>query len=302
MKLISFKDSRRLLNDALQLLLKNDPLRLAGATSFFSTFALPPILLILIQLMGLMFNRREMGRNLVQRLSSVVGQDSVQPIINAIRGFRGLAQSWPVAIFGSLFMLFVATTLFKIIKSSFNQLWMIRMAAGKENIRSVLFSRLRSLLVIVVAGVLFLASLLIESMQTLLGNYLSESWPGIASVFNVAFTQLLSLLVVTAWFTVLFRYLPDGRPTWRIALTGAFITSILFNTGKVVLHVALPGSNLGVLYGTSTSVVLLLLFVFYSSIILYFGAAFTKVYSDYMKKPIQPLTNALYYTMSDVAG
>lgn len=299
MKLISFKDSRKLLNDALQLLLKNDPLRLAGATSFFSTFALPPILLIVIQLLGLIFNRHEMSQNLFDRLSSILGKDSVHLVVNAIRGFRGLAQSWPIAIIGSLFLIFVATTLFKIIKSSFNQLWMIRLA-GKENIRSVLFSRLRSLLVIGLAGVLFLAALMLEGLQAILGRFLAESWPSVGLIFNVTFTQLLSLLVVTTWFTALFRYLPDGRPSWTVALTGALLTSILFNIGKVVLHWALPGSNLGVLYGTSTSVVLLLLFVFYSSIILYFGAAFTKVYSEYRNQPIQPLSNALFYKLADV--
>lgn len=293
------KDIPVLFKDAFRLLISNDPLRLAGATAFFTSFALPPILIILTQILGLLFNRKNVSTNLYHRLEEIVGRDSTHQVITTLRGFRGLAHNWLVAIGGFVFMIFVATTLFKVIKSSLNQLWMIRMPV-RQNFRSTLEERMRSLAVILIAGILFMASVLAESLQVLLGNYLQEMLPQVALILNSVLTQIISVIVVTAWFAVMFRYLPDGRPTWKVSLTGALLTSLLFTVGKVVLKRLLPGSNIGVIFGASASLVLLLLFVFYSSMILYFGAAFTKVWSIYRQKPIRPLRDALFFEYADI--
>ena len=283
---------------AFRLLVNNDPMRLAGATAFFTTFALPPILLILIQLLGLLFNRRNISRELLLRLSNIVGRDSVHQIIGTIKAFRGLAINWPVTILGFIFLVFVATTLFKIIQSSFNQLWMIR-RTGNHSFGMAMGTRFKSFLVILFTGLLFAASLFTESLQLIFGKYITELMPGVAMLFNNVLTIIISLLTVWAWFAVLFRYLPDGKPAWKVAFTGALVTSILFNLGKYLLGMLLPNSNIGVIYGTSASIVLLLLFVFYSSLILYYGAAFTKVWSDYIGQPIQPVDNAIFYAYAN---
>ena len=96
---------------------------------------------------------------------------------------------------------------------------------------------------------------------------------------------------------MVFRYLPDGRPEWKIAFAGAFLTALLFTIGKVILHWLLTYSNINTLYGTSASIVLLLLFVFYSSLILYYGAAFTKVWAIHKQNPIRPLPHAIHYRL-----
>ncbi|GGH83022.1 membrane protein [Filimonas zeae] len=293
------KDITGLFRESFRLLISNDPLRLAGATAFFTSFALPPILIILTQILGLLFNRKNVSTNLYHRLEEIVGRDSTQQVITTLRGFRGLAHNWLVAIGGFVFMIFVATTLFKVIKSSLNQLWMIRVPV-RQNFRATMEDRLRSLAVILIAGVLFMASVLAESLQVLLGNYLQEILPQTAVIVNSILTQIVSITVVTTWFAVMFRYLPDGKPTWKVAITGALLTSLLFTVGKVVLKRLLPGSNIGLIFGTSASLVLLLLFVFYSSMILYFGAAFTKVWSQYKQKPIRPLRDALFFEYADI--
>jgi membrane protein len=287
------------LKAAFQLLQINDPLRLAGATAFFASFALPPILLILIQVMGLLFNRRSIGKQLFLRLGDTVGQESAHQVVITLRGFRGLAQTWPVAIALFLFLLFVSTTLLKVIRSSLNQLWMIRITV-KENFLQSILGRLRSLIVIGAAGILFLAGLMAESAHAFLGTYMQNLYPGVAFVFNGVFTQLVSLIIVTAWFTVLFRYLPDARPDWKVAFAGALLTGVLFNIGKLLLRRLLSGGNLGLLYGASASAVLLMLFIFYSAIIFYYGAAFTKTWSEYKNRPMQPLRKATFYELADV--
>ncbi|CAN5821992.1 YihY/virulence factor BrkB family protein [soil metagenome] len=293
------KDVANQLKNALKLLVQNDPMRLAGATSFFTTFALPPILLILIQILSLLFNRRTISRRLFNQLEGIVGSESVHQLISTLRGFRGLASNWPITIAGFIFLLFVASTLFKVIQSSLNQLWMIR-KTGDKKFKMAMVARVKSVLVIVFTGLLFLTSLVAESLKTIFGNYLQELLPATAIYFNNTITTLLSITIVWMWFTVLFRYLPDGRPTWKVALTGGFLTSILFNIGKVVLKNLLPNSNIGELYGASASIVLLLLFVFYSSLIFYYGAAFTKVWGEHLQQPIKPMFNASLYGYKDI--
>ena len=284
---------------AYKLLVKNDPMRLAGATAFFTTFALPPILLILIQLLSLLFNRRSISHQLFVQLSDIIGRDSVRQLIGTLRGFRGLASNLPIAIAGFIFLLFVATTLFKVVQSSLNQLWMIR-KKGRQKFNRAILNRVKSVLVIVFTGLLFIASMIAESFKAFFGKHLEELLPAVSIYLNNTISTILSIAIVWMWFTVMFRYLPDGRPSWKTALTGGLLTSILFNIGKVVLRWLLPGSNIGAVYGASASIVLLLLFVFYSSLIFYYGAAFTKVWSIYRKEPIVPVYQASLYDYTDI--
>ena len=293
------QDIGKQLREAFRLLGRNDPMRLAGATAFFTTFALPPILLILIQLLSLIFNRRSISRQLFSQLSGIVGRDSVHQLIGTLRAFRGLTSNPTLAILGFLFLLFVATTLFKVIQSSVNQLWMIRIT-GKKKFKSELRTRIKSALVIVFTGLLFLASLIAESLKAFFGRHLEDLVPALSIYVNNTIATILSISIVWIWFTMLFRYLPDGQPKWKVAFAGGLLTSILFNIGKVILTYLLPNSNIGEVYGTSASIVLLLLFVFYSSLIFYYGAAFTKVWSVHQRQPIEPMYNASLYDYADV--
>jgi membrane protein len=109
--------------------------------------------------------------------------------------------------------------------------------------------------------------------------------------------HIVSLVVVTAWFFILFRFLPDGRPHWTLAFTGAFVTGALFTIGKYFLHWVLT-NEIQELYGGSGAMVLILLFVFYSSLILYFGAAFTRAWAIHCDSHIEPLPHASLYHIS----
>ncbi len=289
----------RLLKDAFTEFRSNDPLRLAGATAFFTTFALPPILMILILALGSIFNRRMISRQLFTRLEGMLGEGAVDQLINTLRGFRDLAQNRILTVGILIFLIFVATTLFKVINSSINQIWKIRVEA-KRNVGQRLKARMQSVLVILFTGVLFLSSLLGDAVQAFLGKYVNQLWPEIGPYFNGALNYIISVIIVTLWFVALFRYLPDARISWRSAFVGGLLTSILFNLGKLVLGYLLLSGNIGSLYGASGSLVLLLLFVFYSSFILYFGAAFTKVWALNHKDPIKPLSYAIHYKQVEV--
>lgn len=288
-----------ILLESFKVLGENDPLRLAGATAFFSTFALPPILIILIQVLGLVFNRRSISDQLFDRLTQLIGSNSVDQIIVTLHGFRHLAQNWYITIGGFIFLVFVATTLFKVIKSSVNQIWKIRTEAHR-NVKNMLRSRLQSVIVILAAGLLFLAGLFVESAQALLGKYLNEFWQGSSSILNSALNPILSVIIVTTWFAVLFRYLPDARSGWKVCIAGGLVTALLFSIGKYLLSWLLTYSNISTLYGASGSIVLLLLFVFYSSFILYYGVSFTKLWAEYSDQPIKPLPYASSYELQEI--
>jgi membrane protein len=281
-------------------LLKNDPLRMAGATAFFTTFALPPILVILIQVFRLIVDPQTIRLELFKSLSEIVGPEAVRQLVDVLGALRGLANNWVITAAGFLFLLFVATTLFKVIKSSINQIWKIR-PVHKQGFIKTMNSRAQSILVILVAGVLFMLGIVAETIRAFIGDYIFDFSPSLSFYFNGALRYVVSIVVVTLWFWMVFRYLPDGKPAWSVAFAGALLTSILFSLGKIVLQWLLSYSNITTLYGTSASIVLLLLFVFYSALILYYGAAFTKMWGLYKSIPIIPKKHAIHYTIIECA-
>lgn len=282
--------------DAGKLLAANDPLRMAGATAFFTTFALPPMLIIIVRALGLFINKREVGREVMDKVGNVLGQDGRDQIRSVIEGVRSFQLS-PIAtglIF--MFLIFVATTLFMVIKDSINQLWHIQVNR-KRHFLSVLLSRLKAMGFILFTGVLFLAVMAIEIVQAYLGPHISQISPQLGNYMHGLLNHFVSLAVVTIWFFILFRFLPDGRPRTRVNLAGALVAGLLFTVGKYVLRWALSG-NIKDLYGNSGALVVIMLFVFYSSLILYYSAAFTRKWGVFCNEEIMPLPHASVYQIT----
>ena len=289
------------LRKSLALLRKNDPMRMAGATAFFTTFALPPIVFILSQLFGLFIGRGNMGHGLIENISNTLGKEGAEQVRQVVRSISGFSDSWYVIVFGFLFLIFVATTLFTEIKNSLNQLWKISV---KEHpgLLFELSGRAKSFAVILLTGILFFADLFLESFEIIAGNYIDEIWPWGSLYFKSATQQIASVIIVAAWFVFIFRFLADGRPTWKASLIGGLLAGILFIAGKLLLRFLLVGSNIGDLYGAAGSFVLVLLFVFYSSFILYYGASFIAVYSEMKQWQIMAGGNAYKYRIQKIKG
>jgi len=285
---------------AFKLFKKNDPLRLAGATAFFANFALPPILLILIRLFGFFVDRKTFATQLFERLSSILDDSSITQIRQILRNIRGVDYNWWATILSFVFFVFVATTLFGVIKNSLDQIWNI----GLNEKMGILFNlklRGRSMIIILLAGILFFVGLLTDSIQALIGTYLNPAAPTFGKIFLLILNEILFIAIVTIWFAVLFRFLTNGRPSWKAAIIGGLLTGTLFTVGKYILRIMLPLSNIGNVYGASGSIVLIMLFVFYSSLIFYFGACFVKVLSDTGRKQIRPIKGAFLYELKEIA-
>jgi membrane protein len=284
----------RSLRPAFRLFRKNDPLRMAGATAFFTTFALPPIVFILAQLFGFIIGRRAMGRNLLHTISRTLGTEGAEQVRQVIRSIRSFDDSWYTVVFGFLFLVFVATTLFTVIKNSLNQIWQISLKE-KPGLLFLLGLRIKSFAVILLIGLLFFADLVFESMQLAANAFIDQTWNESAIYFKGILNELVSLVVVASWFIMLFRFLGDGTPGWKTAFWGGLLTGALFVGGRILLRVLLVNSNISQLYGPSGSMALVLLFVFYSSFILYYGASFIAVYAERQDCPIIPHKKAQSY-------
>ena len=272
---------------------------MAAATAFFATFALAPILIILIQIFGLLLNPESMSDHLFVHLSEIIGAESVTQIRQTLQGFRKLASNWYITAAGFVFLIFVSTTLFAVIRDSLNQLWSIR-TYTKGALNTRLLNRLKAVAVIMLAGVLFLGVTLGEAVLAILKEYFNELWPGSETFLFAILNQCISIVIVTAWFAVIFKYLSDANLKWNTTIAGALFTGILFTGGKLLLGWVLALSNIQTIYGASGSFVLLLLFVFYCSFILYNGAMFTRIWAEYQKADIEPRKNAYKYVLSEV--
>ena len=173
-------------------------------------------------------------------------------------------------------------------------IWNIRINPRKK-IQYNLRERARAFIVILVGGVLFLLIILFDAVVNFLGKYIDELYPQVETFIIQSLSGLLSLVIVSFWIAVIFRYIPDARTKWSVLRVGAVFTGILFTIGKYLLGIFLVNGNIGNIFDASASIILFLLFIFYSAMIVYFGASFTLVYADFTNKNIKPKSYAERY-------
>lgn len=277
---------------------QNNPLQLAGSTAFFATFSLAPIFIIIIQLLGTLLGKGDIKRSIIQKFSESAPQQSVEQLRRMLNGVEQLSGSWYVNLGLFLFLLFSASTLFTVIRGSLYRLWRLKKVENK-NVGFRLKKRLFSVLLIVAAGVLLLAGLLGQSLQGILGEAVAEVSGRAYYYFQSVYKHAISFLVAWGWFAVVFRYLTDARPQWRTVWVGAFFTAVLFTVGKAILQSALTGGSIPTVYGASASLVLLQLFVFYISLLIYYGAAFTTEWASHHNQKIWLPDYLSYYTIEE---
>jgi membrane protein len=288
-----------LLREAFKEFQLNDPLRMAAATTFFATFALPPILIILVEVFGFFGNSRIIRHNLLNQLGNEIDKNTVLQLSDTLKNVRHLSLSWYAKTGGFIFLLFVATTLFIVINSSLNQLWKFRRRKNNSGI-FMLWYRAKSIGIILIAGILFLIVLTGNPNGSILPEYYRAWYKGMNLFLQRFLYYGLSWLSVISLFVLILKYLADGRPSWKVAIAGGVFTGILFSSGKIFLNFLLSYDQVQTIYGASTALVLLFLFIFYSSFMFYFGACFTKVLAIHINQPILPTVHAFRYKLKIV--
>ncbi len=287
-----------ILKESAKRLAKNNPLHLAGATAFFATFSLAPLFFIIIQLLGGIIGKSETRQNIIQKFAENAPEESTKQFKQFMDGLQQLGGAWYVDVGLFLFLLFSASRLFILIRISFYQLWRLK-HVGKERLKFKIRNYFLPVALIITAGALLLAGLLGESLRSLLGEAVVEISPSLSKYFHSIFRYLVSMVVAWAWFAVIFRYLTDARPQWKTVLVGALFTSVLFNLGKLILQPSLSMGKIHAVFGTSASLVLLQLFVFYISLLIYYGAAFTMEWARHYKQTVYIPDYLGYYTLEE---
>src|SRR6478735_1716117 len=296
---MNFKQLKTITDKAFRVLTHKSPLRMAAATAFFTTFALPGMLLILIEIIGMFYNPGTVKRNILTQLISVIGKESSVKIYKILNQFQNLTHNWFAMTTGFIFLIFVVTTLFNVVSNSINELWNIEVESS-PGLKFYVQSRLKSTLVICFAGIVLTAQLIATALQLLLKDYIHEAWSDYNSILFKLVSQLIFVIVASGWFTILFKYLANAHPDWRTAFTGGIFTGVLFTIGKLILSLLLTFKGLSEVFGKTGAFVLILLFVFYCSFIFYYGAAFTKAWSDEKKKKMQLDKHAFVYEVKKV--
>lgn len=264
---------------------RNDPLLLSGATAFFTAFAISPIIIILMNALTIYFEKDNIRPQMFQKIASTFGTQTANDIQTIVDNIRLLESNIWITVISTIFFIFVATTLLSVVRSAIHRIWNIHQHE-KRKLKTRLKERVIGVAIILLMGVLFLVSIVMDTAIAVFREYLQDFRPmvhfAIIRILNIIF----SIVVVTSWFTILFKILPEAKVSWKVALAGGLVTGVLFNIGKFVLGKILIYGRIATIFGASTSIALLLLFIFYSSLILYFGTAFTFEYGKSMGRHI----------------
>lgn len=289
----NIKDGLKILKQAFLHFNTNNPVGMAGTTAFFTIFSIAPMLIIIISVFGFFANDVAIRVKLFNELNDLVGKESSHLLQAAINNYQIIEKSGIGAIIGVVTFLFSATTLFSIIQNSINYIWRIRVKSKiKLNMLKIMRDRLFSFGMILSLGLVLLISLLIEASVSLLRDYLSQYFnPEFLISLNIT-RVILSLLLTTTVFAFIFRFLPDVTVRWKASWFGASVSTLLFFLGKYLIGFIIGSSQLGIIYGAASSLIILLLWVYYVSLIFYFGVEICYHYSSFFGHSQKPLNFA----------
>ncbi|MBD1915057.1 MULTISPECIES: YihY/virulence factor BrkB family protein [Cyanophyceae] len=285
---MSLKQVWRLLKQAFQEWNQDKASQLAAALAYYTLFSLAPLLILAIAIASLFFDNGAVREQLMGQVESLMGgasADFVRTVLdNANR--PGENSGWVASAISVVLLLVGATGVLSQLQLSLNTIWNLEARPGIGLIDQVR-KRLLSLGMVIVIGFLLLVSLIASSMISGFSGYLSMLMPGLDALVQFL-NFVLAFGLSTLLFAVMFKYLPDAIIAWRDVWFGAAATAILFSIGKYLIGLYLGNSSFGSSYGAAGSVIILLVWVFYSAQILFYGAELTQVYSCRFGSQIKP--------------
>ena len=256
----------------------DNAIKLSAALSYYTIFSLAPLLIIIISLSGIFFGDEAVSGRIFSQISGLVGSEAALQIQEIIKNVKRSNSNTYAAVFGLIILLIGASGVFAEIQDSINFIWGIQ-AKPKRGLIRYVYNRLMSFSMIGSVGFLLLVGLIVNSLVDVLSNRLAEILP--KDLFYLFYVINISLVfgIITLLFTIIFKTLPDGKIAFRDCFTGASFTAFLFMIGKFAIGFYLGSYNMASIYGAAGSIIIILVWVYYSAIILYFGAEFTKVFA-----------------------
>ena len=272
--------------------------KLAASLSYYTVFALGPLLIIIISLVGFFFGREATQGHIYPQINGLVGSEAALQIQDIIKNIQQSESSTTGAIIGAFVLLIGATGVFTEMQDSINYIWSVK-AKPKKSWLKFLINRLLSFSLVIGIGFLLLVSLVINALLNAISVRLTRLFPEYDIDLYNSLNMIIMVVSITGLFAVIFKLLPDATISWKDALIGAVLTTALFLLGKLLISYYLGKANLGVTYGTAASIVILLIWVYYSALILYFGAEFTKMYAIQAGEGIRPKETAVFIIKSE---
>jgi membrane protein len=265
---------------------------LGAALAYYTVFSLAPLLIISISIAGLVFGKEAAQGQIFDQLRGLLGDESGRAMEVMVQNASAEPATGLVAtLLGFVTLLFGASGVFAQLQMSLNTIWGVQPKPGR-GILGIIQDRILSFGFILVVGFLLLVSLLLTAAIAFVGHRFGEMVPGMEALAQIL-NSIFSLAVIALLFAMIFKFLPDAKIAWRDVWIGAFITAALFTLGKFALGLYLGRSGVASSYGAAGSLIVLLLWVFYSSQIVFFGAEFTQVYANRFGSRVAPSGNAV---------
>ena len=272
--------------------MEDDAPSLGAALAYYTVFSLAPLMTIAIAMAGFFFGKEAAQGQIFDELRVLLGEEGGKAVEEMVQSANAQPTAGVVAtIISVIVLLFGASGVFGQLQASLNTIWGVKPKPGR-GVLGMIQDRLLSFGFTLVVGFLLLVSLLLTAGIALVADWVGGLMPGsetLAQLLNVVF----SLAMITLLFAMIFKFLPDAKIAWRDVWVGAFLTALLFTIGKFALGLYLGKSGVASSYGAAGSLIVLLLWVYYSSQILFFGAEFTQVYANRFGSRVAPADNAV---------
>lgn len=304
-KISRLKDIWSIIKDSVIDFWEADPLNHAAAIAFYTIFSLPAVLIIVISIAGSFYGEESVRNELYGTISENLGPDTADRIRTIIENTSVAEPSTVANLIGIGILLFSATTVFTILQHALNVIWRVMEKPEKSSLLKLVIDRGLSFVMVLILGAIMVASLLLDTVLVLTNEYLASSLPEFGRIFelNYIFTManyLLSTVVITLIFVLIFKILPDVIVKWKDVLIGAIVSTLLFVLGKYLMSLYLESTPMTSAYGAAGSLVVLLMWVYYSAFIVLYGANFTKIHARYSGRPPVPRKRAVPYEVKEV--
>jgi membrane protein len=275
-----------------------DPFMQSAVIAYYAIFSMPGLLVIVISVGSLFFKRDVITGQLYTQISSIMGIETARQVQDMIITISQTNKSVLATIIGLITVLLGATGVFVELQKALNVIWEVK-AKPRRAVFALIRTRLFSFGLILSVGFLLLISLTITTIIAVMGDWVMNHWPNIVLIIFYLLNFIISFGVVMLLFALLFKILPDAKIQWKHLWWGSILTAFLFILGKTAIGFYLSKTNPGSAYGAAGSIVLILLWVSYSSMILFFGAEFTRAYADYFNEKVSPTEVAVKTTIKE---
>lgn len=299
MQKIIFKNAWEILKDSAKEFSNDKAMKLSASLAYYTVFSLAPMLIVIISLSGFFFGEEAMQGEIYNQIKGLVGEKAALQIQEMIRSINLSGNNLLSTIIGVAILLIGATGVFIEIQDSINYIWGIK-AKPQRGLLKMIVNRLLSFSMVVSLGFLMMVSLIINAILMAISQKLASFFPDLTVYIVNVFNFALTFCIIVVLFAIIFKVLPDAKIKWKDVRTGAIVTGILFLFGKFGISYYLGHSDVSSAYGAAGSLIIILVWVYYSSTILFFGAEFTKVYARHLGSKIIPVEYAVYVIKEEV--